>query len=836
MKFLYTKKKDKNFYEKVKNYIYNRGTQRQDIELKEKYYEFFSGNIEPFIDELNKLCNDPLTVDEAENLMLSYNKIFNKYMVLEGELMRRGLPFKIQLINDRAIKEKDEEFREKIKASVQRDLELIIEKSKEQLQQMSPEQVKEYLESIRGELTPAALDKSTYLSEYEIYKNKMLKYITSTQDFMSKRKKTFRDVFIFGEFYLKNEWKDGKPYIKVLNPLNISYYMDDDYFDISKADWVRYTETYTVGEFLDEYINVLSDNKIEEILGNILSSAEHLDKRHIEDFVFDRKWSDFMKSNNRGWLTAYPNYDNRDMYSGILEQRLIKDHIEFKAYDQVAIVTYTDEYNDQITEVIDDFSFIPDNASKIKYRNEWFAEDYYYTWEQDGITYKAEIIYIPQRYEMTIINGSFIIEKRKCPMQPVFTDNPFENFTLSYKGGSINNIGSKTFSLMDNAIPLQLQYLAVKAIFDRELSKYKGLRIARDLAQLPDELANSPEGEGESGDVITTAEIIASKTGNEYFDSENTNFGAVPSTRSQPIIPLNLGNSSELIQLQQLLQMIDYEIGLACLVPPSREGQIIERSNVTDNERAVFQTTLATESIYFMHDYLWVNCIQETLYQWDLYFKKYFELNPDTNSTFIQFMGYDRIQEIVNITPEFLKPQDAGVIVANSFNDAQYVQFILQKIQQNTNGISMSEYSEVIKSITSGISVEEIHKKINELEEELAKKEQQRQEAEVKLQQQLIEKQKELIAFQTSQEIQKERLIEEERRKTKILEAEIDVNKYRYAADVDENRVSDKVEAERIRQEHEDKRNKEKIELEKLKLKTQKEIAEKTRNNNKSKQ
>ncbi|RMG73525.1 MAG: hypothetical protein D6711_10695 [Chloroflexi bacterium] len=834
MKFLYKKRKDSTFYEDVLKYIGNSGTTRTDIEQKEKYYELFSGNIEPYLNELQQMCNDPLTLEYANDLLLSYNKIFNKYMVLEGDLMRRGLQFKIVLTTDKAIRAKDEEYRRRIMEEVDRDLELILSKSQQQMQGMTPEEVKQFIESYRQKLTPLALDKKTFMSEYEVYKNKMLRYIISSEDVMMKRRKTFRDAFVFGEFYLKNEWRDGKPFIKVLNPLNITYQLDDDYFDISKADWVKYREELTVGEFLDMYINVLSKKDLEECLLSLANTNSSLSKDHITKFIHSDMFRKFLSSRGGYGRTTYPNYDNSALNTTLMNSVITKEHIEFKAYDEQVFISYTDEYNELVTEIFDDSSIIPEYASKIKYKNEWFEEDYYYQWEQDGIVYKAEIVYIPQRYEMTVINGSKIIQKRKCPMQPIYTEDPFTNFTLSYKGGALNNIGGKNFSLMDNAVPLQLQYLALKAIFDRELSKYKGTRIARDLAQIPDELANTPEGEGESSDVITKAEIIAAKTGNEYFDSENTSLGGVPTTRSAPVIPLQLGNAQELINLQQLMQMIDYELGLATLVPASREGQIIEHSNVTDNERAVIQTTLATESVFYMHDYLWTRCIKECLEQWDMYFKRWFEMNPEEKSTFIQFMSYDRINEIVNIKPEFIAPEDAGIVLSNTVNDMQYMQLILQKISQNTQDVSVSEFSNILKQIVTGASVEEIHQSILELEERIQQKAAQQQEAQAKQEQMLIEKQKELAQWTTKLEIEKEKALEEERRKTRILEAEIQSSLYERANDVDRDKIADEIEKEKLKQEHEDRRHDKEMKLKEKEIEVKKaQVRSKSSNNTK---
>ena len=153
-----------------------------------------------------------------------------------------------------------------------------------------------------------------------------------------------------------------------------------------------------------------------------------------------------------------------------LIKKLKRIHLEFKAFDEVYFYTHTDEYNAPITVILNpNTNIIPKGLKPVKFTNEYFQLEDKYVWADDSGTHQVEIKTIPRRYEMTRLGFDTDVLNRKVPFQPDNADNPISGFTLSYKGGVMNNVNSKACSRMQNAMPAQLQILAAKALQNKEM-------------------------------------------------------------------------------------------------------------------------------------------------------------------------------------------------------------------------------------------------------------------------------------------------------------------------------------------------------------------------------
>ena len=140
------------------------------------------------------------------------------------------------------------------------------------------------------------------------------------------------------------------------------------------------------------------------------------------------------------------------------------------------------------------------------------------------------------------------------------------------------------------AIPSQLQILAFKQLQNKEIAKYEGFTIGTDISQVPLELGGSDE---DSLDPLTKIATIRKKTGSAYYDSSASKNGQLNPQRGQALQAMQLGNPQTFLILQQVINALDIEVGLACGVSPSREGQQVQGTNVTDNQQSLVQTSLA---------------------------------------------------------------------------------------------------------------------------------------------------------------------------------------------------------------------------------------------------
>ena len=136
---LLSKEKDKEWYKNIAQmYFTSVGNYaiRPDFDEKIKLFRFFNNDLSDYISEINKLCNDVVSVDAADDMLLHYNVIRNKYDVLHGELLRRGNNHKIILLSAKAIKYKNDKMLALIQENVDKDLQLVINRTIETLQTM----------------------------------------------------------------------------------------------------------------------------------------------------------------------------------------------------------------------------------------------------------------------------------------------------------------------------------------------------------------------------------------------------------------------------------------------------------------------------------------------------------------------------------------------------------------------------------------------------------------------------------------------------------------------------------------------------------------------------
>ena len=395
---------------------------------------------------------------------------------------------------------------------------------------------------------------------------------------------------------------------------------------------------------------------------------------------------------------------------------LWETHIEFKAFREIIFLTYTDEYNVEITDIVDKDFVIPDNATTTKFINKYGNKSKRYDWVDSltGVAHSAERLWIPRRYEVTRLGQDVYVNYREVPNQPINIDNPYRDFELSYKGRVFTNNNSDSISLVQRATPLVFQYMVVKMIMNRELSKYQGYVTDIDIDQVPDYLELDKDGEHNGKDKLAVWRLYMKKLGLNIYSGSQSADGRPPATRSPGSRSSMTGNATELIALSQLLDYIDREIGMAMGISPQREASFSQGSNVADNRQAITQSHHITEPYFFMHSQVWKSALNEWLRMFRLYCKQIFESTPGKKEHFIEYIMPNGAKELLRVTPEILDHEDIGIFLSNSGQDQFYRDTMIQLVHafgQNA-GEGMEVVSSMVKAISNGDSPEEIHKMI----------------------------------------------------------------------------------------------------------------------------
>lgn len=785
----------------------------------DRLYKFANNDLSDFTSEITHYCGNLEEYGATKEQLVPYNPIPTKIEVLKGELLSMGNTHRIILLTAQAHRNKDKELYALIMKSVNEEIRLELEKMKLQLENMAPEEVDKYIESLRTEIAPQDIDIKKFASESEIVFNKLVQYTYHDQDIQTKKLETFEDVVKVDRFFAYTGWRHGRPFIKILNPLHVGFNKAPDVAFVQKGDYAWHRDEITLVDALQEYGNKLSKKDIEKLYSYGFNATPQVNRDHITKPVFDTtRWHSLLAE-------EYGNSFNdkgKGLHEGIGHSHinwtasLFRVHLEFKAFKEVIFLTYKDEDGFPITVMLNgNTDIIPEDASVIEFTNKFGDKSEKYKWSNnEGQTYEAEILYVPRRYELTRLGEDVYVDFREVPFQPDNLENPFTKFELSYKGGIVNSRNAKFISLMMRALPYAFQYMAIENLKDREIADYVGHETTIDVQQIPDELAggniDGDHKETSVTDKAFLADVIARKTKKRFVDSMQTSNGLPPPpTRTLGVQHNVVDTSPQLMNLDALATQVNVKCGLAMGISPQREAIVTSGTNVTDNRQSLMQSSLSTQTYFFYHDKIWQDILNEHLYNLKVWIQKVFE-NDDVKEHPLQYVLPNGSVETLKIHRGMVeKLEDVGLYVYNTGKDKMYFDIMMSNMQalfQNMDG-DVSAISGVLKSLTSTNSVEEVHKEI----QMLAKRNQEQQQRLEQAKMQTIEAQKkaqyDALKYQSELNLASDLKYLEAESEIKRLVAQLDAEKLRNANDVNANKMADSIELEREKMQHETEEN-----------------------------
>lgn len=730
-------------------------------------YDVYHDNLEGYKDILDKYSNKfGENIGQIDDEVSAYPKLHNKVNKLKGEFLKRPQNIKAVLLSAKAIKDKNKQLVEAIKASVEESVALEISKVQLQMQGMEESEINKYIESLRTQQTPEDLLQKDFQSEWEIFYSQAIRYCNYDQDVKLKTVETVEDAIVADRFFIYSGWKYGKPHLEVRNPLYTGFLKASNEMFVHKSDYIYYKKPITVVDAYSEYGHLLSDDDMYRIGISTTSGNYAIDSRHSLDPQHSRPIRDNI--NEEIFSSAFGSPNIQEKVTGLHQgegvarrthkQNLIwETHFEFKAFRELIFLSYIDEYNLPVTLVLSNKFEIPKAAKKEKFINKWGQDSEKFIWfdELSGIEFTAERLWIPRKYEVIRLGNDVYPICREVPFQHTDIENPFSSFTLSTFGAIISSRNSRSVSLLQRAIPAYFDYILIKSIQRREITKYQGYIQSVDVDQIPLKLGQDIDG-NILRDPIATWMLYRKHMGVDFYSGSQTSTGGLaPSTRSPGSSGYIIGTANEIYLLQQILQIIDQEIGIAMGISPQREASFSPNSNVTDNLQAISQSYDITEPYFFIINEVWKHAILDYIKNFRTYCQN--EYDRLGEAPIFQYVLPDGTKELFKITPRMLQPQSIGIFVANSNQDASYSEIMLnytQAFAQNA-GEGMEAVSTLVKAITGGYSTEEIHKLIKI---ETSKQQQRQQEMEqlrLKVQEEYLQKQNEQAQKNQDFEIEK---------------------------------------------------------------------------------
>lgn len=755
----------------------------EDYDMMLTSYQIANNDLSGFKEKIQDFCN-PLGEDvgQINEDLVPYPELYNKISALKGEMLKRGDDFRIVLLTAKAIQDKNQNLFDKIKASVDEKLGIMLEKQKQQMSQMSKEEADKYVESLRTQLEPEDLLARTWQSEQEIFYDKALKYCYFDQAVQSKKLETFEDVIDVDKCFIFSGWKHGKPFLEVRNPLFAVYHKAPNERMIHKGDYFAYRQTITPAEVYNNYN--LTEEELTR-LGMNTYTATTADRRHslTKDArpVYDKINQELLMASDKTLVHDKLKGLHQSNSKTINRQSdlIWETHFEFKAFKNVIFLSYVDDYNKEVVTIMPSSfeEFIPKDADTESFTNRYGVESTRKVWfdEVAGIEYKAENIWIPRKYEIVRLGNNVFPICREVPNQFTNIEDPFTTFSLSTFGGVFSARNAKSVSLLQRALPPYFQYIFVKHIQNKELSKYLGSTLDMDIDQIPDDLGKDFMG-NEIRDKFMTWFLYLKKTGINFYSGSQTTLGALPpSTRSPGSKGVSFDNAMNIYNLQQLLEMIKKEIGMAMGISPQRESMFAQGSNVTDNQQAIAQSYNITEPYFFIHNEIWKAALNDWLTNFTTYCRNIFLANPALKEHSLHYIMPNGMEDLLRVTPDMLNHASIGLFVSNSGQNQKYIDTMFNmglSFAQN-GGKGMDAVSTLVMSLVNGSSPQEIHKLIVIEQEKQNKREQEMEQMRLQSQEKQVQMQVEMREDVQAHEIEKIITKAEEDRKTQIMTASI---------------------------------------------------------------
>lgn len=772
----------------------------EDYDMMLTSYQIANNDLSGFKDKIHQFCN-PLGEDigQINEELVPYPELYNKISALKGEMLKRGDDFKIVLLTAKAVQDKNEALFARIHASVDEKLGIMLEKQKAQMSQMDEEQTEQYVQSLRTQLEPEDLIAKNWQSDQEIFFSKSLKYCYFDQDVKTKKLETFEDVIDVDKCFIFSGWKFGKPVIQVRNPLFSMYHKSPNERYIHKGDYFAYRQAVTPAEIFNNYD--LDDEELSTLGLNTYTTAV-TDKRHAVGStakpVFDKTNQELMMAADKTLVHDKTKGLHQSSARTLNRQSdlIWETHFEFKAFKQVIFLCYIDEYNKEVVTIMPSaFSdFIPNDSKTEKFTNRFGNESKREVWfdEVTGTEYKAEKLWIPRKYEIVRLGNGVYPICREVPNQYTNIEDPYNSFCLSTFGGVFSARNAKSVSLLQRALPPYFQYIFVKHIQNRELSKYIGSSLDMDIDQIPDDLGKDFMG-NEIRDKFLTWFLYLKKTGINFYSGSQTSLGGLPpATRSPGSKGMTFDNAMNIYNLQQLLEMIKREIGMAMGISPQRESMFAQGSNVTDNQQAITQSYNITEPYYFIHDEIWKAALNDWLINFTTYCRNVFLANPELKEHSLHYVMPNGMEDLLRVTPEMLSHTSMGLYVSNSGQNQKYIDSMLnygQMFAQNPE--AMAGVSTLTLALVSGASPQEIHKLIVVEQDKQHKRAQDMEQMKLQSQEKQVQMQVELREDVQAHEIEKIIVKAEEDRKTNIMTASVEGLAFDKDMDEDNDGVPD---------------------------------------------
>lgn len=698
-----------------------------------------------------------IDVGQYEEQVMPYNKTYNKINVLLGEELKRGDSYRPVLLSQKDIIDKTEELKRKIAEYVDSELEKEIVRIQAMRGELQPEEAEQIIGQLKSEYTPETLQHTEFRSQKEIFASKVLQYARYDQELRKQKNFGFKHCLLSD---LEVVWVGvdrDKPTIKMINPLYVFFQKSPDVEYIQDGDFAGHRTVMTRQQAFDRFGDDMTPEQVQQFERPFFSRRGAKLSKDIRTFYEDTLDYRLLRSMySYDYITESTGQHASD-YSYKTTLDLVEVvHAEWKTLRKVYFLTYFNEFNEEIVDVVGEEFPMPEEATRVKIKNKYGRDTNRWEWvdEMTGQPVYAEEIWIPRVWEGYRIEGDIYVNVREKPNQPLSIEDPYRKTKLGYHGLVYTSTNANSIAPMSRMKPFQYLYFVAMHQLSKLLARNQGKQLVYDQAQLPS--FNDPYGRTDEELFLYYQSLGVAWTNS----MANTQGGSMPPNRGNAIDAIDVSTTVDMMNLTQLCYWLDEQIGAAIGITQPREGAVSPNTNVTDNQQSITQSSHITEFYFNRHNELWRHILTSYLDCFTQWAKEWFRMNPNKKEFFLQYVLDNGSIQMLKITPDYLDNSDFGIFIEIGSAAEEYrmkmEQLMLPLVQNQMQGAEA--VSEILKARRDGTSPEEIHRMIKTM---ASRQEQQMAQSQ--------EQQAQMLQQQAEQEAQ----LEQMRHQNKLAEIEL---------------------------------------------------------------
>lgn len=667
------------------------------------------------IDEMMEMC-DPfnLSGDDFPYTPQHYPVPNSKINLLVGEEIKRRFDWKVRVINDDAVSEKEKGIRDMVRTQI---TELLTKG-------VPPEEAQRKLQELDNHL------RYEYQDLRERRATHLLRHMIEKEDMKYKWNMGFLDGLVGGREIYSFDIVNGDPRCRKVNPANIRIIRKGYSPDVQDADIILEWGYQSRGNIIDTYHDYLTEKEIKQI-ENLSFTPSNSSDEYIalgrEPNLLAGTFT--LVEDSNGKLVSSTAQTSKLLSQVNEDGSILVTRVVWASYRKIGKIKYYDR-----------------KTGDVLYK---FVDEFY----KPNINKGEELekhIWVTDWWEGTRIGEDIFCKMQPFPVKAYSMTNPTGTM-CPYVGGDYTMEGEPTTSLMGRLKPYAYYYDFLMHKQWETLAKHKGVIGYLDLALIP-------EG-WETEDALYYAEkmgwlpIDSFKEGNK---GQATGQLAGNMQGNRP--PMNFDMGNYLQQNMLIMNFLKQEMADISGVSKQREGAISSNELVGNTERAVQQSSHITEIYFHFHDRIKVATLKAMLEV-----AKFAYRGRKVN---VQYITDDLSNELSMIDGDEFREIDFGIAVGSSPEYTRLQQSLQQLAQAGLQNDKIN-FTQIM-DIFMDPSIASIRRKIEKAENDKFQRDQQAQQSQTEMAQQIEQMKNEYANDREAFKAEKQRELEELKNQGKL--------------------------------------------------------------------